>query len=138
MNYYLGVDGGGSSTRALVADARGRVVGRGNSSDSNFLYAGIAGTSVALAKAVEAALAEGRIRIPEISAAYFGMAGVVSEADRQAVGKAITTLKLSDGVPVGIDHDIRIALTGGLAGAPGIALIVGTGSACYGLDAECS
>jgi N-acetylglucosamine kinase-like BadF-type ATPase len=36
---------------------------------------------------------------------------------------------------IGVDHDIRIALAGGLAGRPGIALIAGTGSSCYGRNA---
>ncbi len=33
---------------------------------------------------------------------------------------------------IGVDHDLRIALAGGLAGAVGIVLIAGTGSSCYG------
>jgi N-acetylglucosamine kinase-like BadF-type ATPase len=35
-----------------------------------------------------------------------------------------------------VDHDIRIAWAGGLALRPGIALIVGTGSSCYGRTAD--
>jgi N-acetylglucosamine kinase-like BadF-type ATPase len=33
------------------------------------------------------------------------------------------------------DHDVRIALAGGLALQPGIVLIAGTGSSCYGINA---
>jgi N-acetylglucosamine kinase-like BadF-type ATPase len=32
-------------------------------------------------------------------------------------------------------HDIHVALIGGLVGQPGIALIAGTGSSCYGINA---
>jgi N-acetylglucosamine kinase-like BadF-type ATPase len=42
-------------------------------------------------------------------------------------------LQLGDAIHV--DHDIRIALAGGLSGRPGIALIAGTGSSCFGMNA---
>jgi glucosamine kinase len=135
MKYFLGVDGGGTSTRAVVADASGQIIGQGSAGESNFLYAGIEGTSLALANAVSAALAWRGLAISEVTAAFFGMAGVVSEADRDAVRTSIGTLGLLDRVPVGVDHDIRIALTGGLGGSEGIALIAGTGSACFGRNA---
>ncbi|MCZ1269358.1 ATPase, partial [Paenibacillus tundrae] len=35
MNYYLGVDGGGSKTLAVVADETGRILGRGISGCGN-------------------------------------------------------------------------------------------------------
>jgi N-acetylglucosamine kinase-like BadF-type ATPase len=35
-----------------------------------------------------------------------------------------------------VDHDCRIALAGGLSGRPGIVLIMGTGSSCYGRNRE--
>lgn len=35
---------------------------------------------------------------------------------------------------LGIDHDCRIALAGGLIGEPGIVQIIGTGTSCFGID----
>jgi len=37
---------------------------------------------------------------------------------------------------VHVDHDIRSALAGGLSGRPGIALIAGTGSSAFGINAQ--
>jgi N-acetylglucosamine kinase-like BadF-type ATPase len=37
---------------------------------------------------------------------------------------------------VGVDHDCRIALAGGLSGRPGIVQIAGTGSSCFGMNAS--
>jgi N-acetylglucosamine kinase-like BadF-type ATPase len=34
-----------------------------------------------------------------------------------------------------VDHDARVALAGGLSGRPGLVLIAGTGSACFGINA---
>ena len=36
MALYLGLDGGGTKTRVLVGDERGRVLGRGVAGPSNF------------------------------------------------------------------------------------------------------
>jgi N-acetylglucosamine kinase-like BadF-type ATPase len=64
---------------------------------------------------------------------FFGMAGVVSTADQAIVHDIARSLGLGGAVQV--DHDIRIALAGGLSGRPGIALIAGTGSSCFGINA---
>ena len=37
---------------------------------------------------------------------------------------------------IGVDHDCRAALAGGLSGRPGIVQIIGTGSSCYGRTAD--
>src|SRR5207249_3330811 len=58
--------------------------------------------------------------------------GVVSETDREVIHTIALECNLGPQATVVIDHDIRIALAGGLAGKEGIALIVGTGSSCYG------
>jgi len=63
------------------------------------------------------------------------MAGVVSDDDRTTIRQIAEQLRLAPPERIGVDHDIRIALAGGLAGQPGIALIVGTGSSCYGRTA---
>lgn len=130
MDLFLGIDGGGSRTRAVLCDHTGRVVGRGDAGLSNFQEAG---SETALANLDQAlTLCLGGSPRHSISAAFFGMAGVVSEADHAEVKRLARLLAFSPDCRVGVDHDIRIALTGGLAGAPGIALIAGTGSACYG------
>lgn len=133
-HYFLGVDGGGSHTRALLCDEQGRVVGVGQAGPSNYQDVGEAAAGEALRGALTAA--RGSIPSAAIGAAFFGMAGVVNAADHAAVRRMATGLHLSPDAAVGVDHDIRIALAGGLAGRPGIALIVGTGSAAYGRTAD--
>ena len=74
------------------------------------------------------------MRITQISPQYLsGMAGVVGETDL-AHGRSVLIAAGIDPtrIPTGLDHDIRIALAGGLTGREGLALIVGTGASCYG------
>jgi N-acetylglucosamine kinase-like BadF-type ATPase len=63
------------------------------------------------------------------------MAGVVTEQDRSAIRQIVSNLKTVEINHVDIDHDCRIALAGGLSGRPGIVLITGTGSSCFGQNA---
>jgi N-acetylglucosamine kinase-like BadF-type ATPase len=131
MTLAMGIDGGGTQTRCLVINDKAAIIGLG-----------VAGPSKP--DAVEPEVARAHLHQvvkvacqscggPQaIDTAFLGMGGVVSEADEQAVRRLLDGLALRPGIPIGIDHDIRIALAGGSAGKPGIALIVGTGSSCYG------
>ena len=70
-----------------------------------------------------------------IDAAFFGLGSVASEDDRQAIRAMAEGLDdVCDGT-IGVDHDLRIALAGGLVGEPGIVLIAGTGTSCFGRNA---
>lgn len=131
----LGIDGGGTRTRACLADACGRVVGRGKAGLANVHHAGEGVALENLRAAIGGALAEAGAVAGDVGAVFAGMAGVTHEASRRAFRGMLEACGLG-GVVMEIDHDIRIALAGGLAGSPGIALIVGTGSSCYGRAAD--
>ncbi len=130
---FLGIDGGGTKTQAAICDETGRVLGVGLSGASGIDSAGAEAAAVSIAAAIAAARAQAGLAAAPFAAAFFGMAGVVSAADQAVVHGIARSLALGDAVQV--DHDIRIALAGGLAGRPGIALIAGTGSSCFGINA---
>ena len=137
MAFFLGIDGGGTSTRALLCDERGRVLGLGAGGVSNHLHAGWEGAADSLRTAVQGAFAAAGVAPARSAAVFLGMAATASDAARDRWRTLALQLGLAAGPEaVGVDHDIRIALAGGLAGRPGIALIAGTGSACYGRTAS--
>ena len=70
-----------------------------------------------------------------IDSIFVGMGGISAPSDVEVVRGMLNGLDLNPAAVIGIDHDVRVALAGGTAGAPGIALIVGTGSSCYGRNA---
>lgn len=129
MPLYMGIDGGGTSTRAVVADERGEVRGVGRGEGSNPNASGVDGAISALRTAAAAALAQAGATWDDVSATFVGMAGVVGKDDEDLARRIAAEAGLKNAE---VDHDIRIALAGGLAGAEGLALIVGTGSSCYG------
>ena len=134
--FVLGIDGGGTSTRAVLAKTNGEVLGYGRGGSSNYDDIGIEATQENICLAVDQAWENYGHSSQPANAIFLGMAGVVSKSDRSVIEGIATSAKLSDPNFIGIDHDIRIALAGGLALQPGIVLIAGTGSSCYGRNAS--
>lgn len=132
----LGIDGGGTKTQAAVADFSGRLLGMGQGGPSNYDDVGVEKARQGIAQAVQAACTQASLVVQPFSAAFLGLAGVVSQADREVIRGIAMDLRLAEAQRIGIDHDCRIALAGGLSGRPGIVLIAGTGSSCYGRTAN--
>lgn len=130
---YLGVDGGQSSTKALVGDAQGEILGRGVGGPCNHarLGEGRAKLEKALSEAVGQALAPLGITLPE---AHFhriciGMSG--GPDDKREI---IQSLIQADSYDVTTDG--HIALYGALGGGAGAVVISGTGSIALSRDDE--
>jgi N-acetylmuramic acid 6-phosphate etherase len=125
----LGVDGGGSRTRALIADAEGRLLGSGASGSSNLRAAGFAAAAGALRAAVEAAFARAGTTGP-VAAACFGLAGAGREDEQAQIRAWLAAQGFARRVQV--VPDAALALAAGTPDGWGVALICGTGSIGYG------
>ena len=124
-----GVDGGGTRSTLVLADASGAELAR---------VGGPAGlvdprvpehSAEVIAQLVRIAAAQAGL--PERPAALCaGLAGVGNEAERGAVERALAAAGVAERVRVVSDGEV--ALHGAFAGGPGILLIAGTGSVAYG------
>lgn len=123
------MDGGQSSTTALVGDQGGRVLGSGRGGPCNHV-GGPAGREKfvnAIRGSVEAACREAGLEPESLSfeAACLGFSG--GPADKRAIlGEMLRAATLV------VTHDALIALSGATGGAPGIITIAGTGSIAFG------
>ncbi|MER7584725.1 BadF/BadG/BcrA/BcrD ATPase family protein [Kitasatospora sp. NPDC097691] len=128
----LGVDAGGSRTRAVVLDTAGTPLGRGESGGAN--PAGQAGARAVdhLAAAVSAALGP---RDPaRVAACLVGLAGYRALPDPDGYAGLVRTA-LGLHCPVRLVPDTVPALAcGGVADGRGTVLIAGTGAICVRLD----
>lgn len=125
-----GIDGGGTSTRVLLAAGDGTVLGEGRGAAGNLHDVGPKKLRAHLAEAwTEAWRRAGRPPEP-CAVAFFGMASVVTPEDRATVEELGESLGFAQRIEV--DHDLRISLAGGIGGEHGIAVIAGTGSSCFG------
>lgn len=133
-HWYLGVDGGGTHTRALLADPDGHVLGTGQSGSTNRNHHPRDEVRSNLQAAMLGAL--GDRKPDERLTIFLGMSAVSTDRDRADIASIVREIPEIGAAPtVLVDNDARIGLTGGLSGRPGIVLIAGTGSACLGIDA---
>ena len=130
----LGVDGGGTKTRAVLLGAGGEFVGEGAAGPSNPLRVGVGAAASAVREAVDRACAAGRVSRAEIEAAEVGLAGV-KRADLRERMRQVLAGRLGVG-PFEVVPDADIALYGATGGEPGLVLIAGTGSVCCGVNAR--
>lgn len=128
VRHWVGIDGGGTSTRALVADAEGRILGRGEAGASA-LGQGAAQAWRHIGEAIAAAGVPG-LDLRDCGLGL-GLSGTGVPAQLQAFvaadpGVARFTL-VTDGL---------VALLGAHGGKPGALLISGTGSVAEALLAD--
>ena len=132
----LGVDGGGSKTRAVVADGGGgggKVLGEGLAGASNPLRVGVSEAVAAIRDATDRACAAAGVRRADIVAAEVGLAGVKRADIRERMSAAVAELGIGT---VEVVTDADIALYGATEGKPGLVIIAGTGSICCGVSAR--
>ena len=131
--YFLGVDGGQSSTVALLGDSGGQVIGMGRSGPCNHVSSGDGKVKFrrVLRESIEGACGAGGINMIGLrfTGACLGFSGGPEDKDA-LVREMIEAENLI------ITNDARIALAGALVGKPGIITIAGTGSIAYGTDAR--
>jgi len=128
---FLGVDGGQSSTTAVIGDEAGRVLGRGEAGPCNHVASdqGRERLVAAITAAVsQAATAAGLTAEVEFDAAVCGMSG--GPADKREILASLIHARR-----VEVTDDAHIALLGATAGGPGIVVISGTGSIALGRNA---
>jgi N-acetylglucosamine kinase-like BadF-type ATPase len=120
----VGMDAGGTKTRAFAVTRGGEIVGRGAGGGANLLSSPDPQGSIAAA--LREALAG---RIPD--AVVLSCAGGEREAER-AKGRGILASLLGPDVAVDVTHDAKAALYAGNPAGCGVVLISGTGSIAYG------
>lgn len=128
MELIVGVDGGGSKTRALVADGELRVLGEAAAGSSNVQSVGLDGAARAIGEAVAAALAAAGAPGARASAVCLGLAGVGRPAQRERV--AAWAAGAFGGAPCAVVTDLEPVLAAGTPVGWGVAVIAGTGSSC--------
>jgi N-acetylglucosamine kinase-like BadF-type ATPase len=129
---YLGIDGGQSSTTALIADETGRIIGQGRGGPCNHVASAerqakfLSVVGGCLQQACQQAGLEAST--VSFSAACFGFSGGAED-------KEMCSRQLVASAQYKFTHDAEIALTGATEGEPGIICIAGTGSMAFGRNA---
>lgn len=129
-NLYLGVDGGGTKTHAVLFNEDGQAIGEGFSGASNPLRVGVETALTNIFQATDAACDAANKSRGDIVSATCGLAGVRRGDLRQRLRERIADTLGTKSVEVITDADI--ALFGTSLGKAGVVVIAGTGSVCLG------
>jgi glucosamine kinase len=125
----VGVDGGGSKTRVLVADAAGAEIAGIDAGPSAVQPGETERSAEVIAQAVRQALLEAEVdTMPAV--ACIGVAGAGRQAERDALWQALVERDVAEEVVV--HADATIALEDAFGEGPGVLLISGTGSMALG------
>ncbi len=126
----VGVDGGGSKTRALVADEHGTRLGEVVGLASAVKPGEAEASADVIATTVRDALASCDMTHVVPKVLCVGVAGVARDQERQALWQALAARELAEEIVV--HPDFSIALDDAFGDGPGILLISGTGSVAFG------
>lgn len=129
-SFLLGVDGGGTKTLAVVADAHGQIFSRGQTGSSNYQVVGREAAQAALCSAIEAALASADQVNQTAVVACLGLAGVARPEDRAWVETWADRQHLAERILV--VSDVELVLAAGTPAGWGLTAISGTGSIAFG------
>jgi N-acetylglucosamine kinase-like BadF-type ATPase len=130
MSYVLGIDAGGTKTVCLLANEDGTIISEARSTGANLQAVGELQVEKVLHEVMEDAI--GDLTVAPV-AICLGIAGV-DRPDDAAVVRGVMK-RIGYKARVLVVNDALVALEAGAPGQPGIVVISGTGSICYGRNA---
>jgi N-acetylglucosamine kinase-like BadF-type ATPase len=129
---FLGIDGGGTKTHAVITTASYKIIGEGFSGASNPVRVGFDLAVAHVSETVKQACEQAHLAPQDIAAGCAAIAGISHPIHYHTMKKGLVRR-------LGIDHlelvtDARAALEGALDGKSGVVLIAGTGSIAMGIN----
>lgn len=126
----LGIDGGGSKTRVIVADEQGTPLASLDGPGCAVRPGQAERSAEIIAELVRQVMADAGMThvLPKVICA--GVAGVGRDAERQALWQALASRELAEEIV--IQADVSVALDDAFGDGAGILLIAGTGSIAFG------
>jgi len=130
----LGVDGGQTSTTAVLCDLEGALLGLGRAGPANHVWepGGVSRARRAVTRSVTHALrAAGLPRHHVAEAAFLGMTGAKADGRTASAVQGCVSAKRRQ-----VDNDMVPALASATLGKPGVVVIAGTGAIAYAQNAR--
>ena len=128
---FIGVDAGGTHTRAAILTAARAVLGRGHAGAANYRSAPVSQASEAIRTAIGRALREARPAPRRVRAVFIGCSGLEGPGDPEQAQRLLGGLIQADHHY--LDTDVYAGHRGALGGEPGIFVVAGTGSIALGV-----
>lgn len=135
--YYVGIDGGGTNTRACILNEQKEIIGIGKAGPSSIDTVDIEVTLTNFNEAIMQVFRENKIENPQIVSLFIGVGGVLTDSSKEYLRNEVKKLPyIKQDALIGVENDVYAAHLGGLGNRPGVCLIVGTGSVAFGIDED--
>lgn len=131
----IGVDGGGTKTAGVLMDEDGKILAQGNFGATNPHANGSEEVINAFKDLFGTLTAKGGVSLSDLDAIGMGMAGCDRPADKALIEGYVRGI-VGEKVPITLVNDAVIAMVAVLERLHGILVIAGTGSICYGFNAD--
>lgn len=134
---FVGLDGGQSGSRAVLADESGHLLAEGTGPACEHITApqGYERNRAAIHGAISDALAKANRNAGEIVSVGMGLTSAPRELNAQPIFEQIVR-EFATPAHIWVDHDAATNLAGASAGAPGVMVIAGSGSIAYGINSN--
>ncbi|MGL4346314.1 MAG: BadF/BadG/BcrA/BcrD ATPase family protein [Cellulosilyticaceae bacterium] len=126
MNYIIGIDGGGTKTRAILGDLEGHILFDATYAGSNHQHTGLDNTREVLRTLFQDILSTHQLTPDGIAHIYLGLSGADTEEDFDKLRGACQAA--FGEVPFTVVNDAFIIMRSGLDSAYGAVAICGTGT----------
>lgn len=133
MTFFIGIDGGGTQTTAVLTDEQGRELARVDGGAGLVDVLEPEAGAVALADLASATLAQARVDA-RASVLVCALAGAGREPERTRLEKGLSALGVAEWVHV--TTDFEAALQDAFGDGSGILVISGTGSSAWGRNED--
>lgn len=134
MDYFLGVDLGGTKTHMAIADENGRTLGFSEAGGGNHQGVGYEGMYQVLQTGLSKVLKAAGLKEKDIKGAGFGIAGYDWPSERERTVNVLDRLGLD--APYELVNDAIPGLVAGSDEGWGVGVVSGTGCNCRGWDRE--
>ncbi len=139
MDYFIGIDGGGTKTKGVLVDESLNTISEGIGGPSNFLVFDINDVANSILELLIKLTKEANISLNDVRTILIGTAGAGRRDDAERLEKAVYQKAKEKNLTLNnfrVENDGRIALEGAFSGKPGSILIAGTGSFMFGKDSN--
>ncbi len=135
MNFFIGVDGGGSKTKCILTDENFKILAAAKGGASNPLIVGPEKSARLIHSLISEVIKKSGVKI--VGAAVIGLAGAGRKKNAADVKRALNRIETGGEFSVKkiiITSDVTIFAEGALSGKSGALIIAGTGSIVVGID----
>jgi N-acetylglucosamine kinase-like BadF-type ATPase len=133
MRFVLGFDGGGTKTDCVLMDEQQQVRSRARGGPSNPMRVGFGGALASVCEAARVAIHDADLTAAQIAVLCTGLAGTSAPEAETKMRRLLRQEFPESAVHVCSDLDLTLEAAGD---GPAVVLIMGTGSAAIGRDAE--